>query len=133
MREWVIEIATKAYSFALPLYSIALAVAIFALIPLAIWRRTRGAAGVGLMVTSYIFGLTTWLLGTAVTFGSFGWLGIIIGLLVFGVGVVPLAIIGAIFKLENGGMAMALFGMAAVTLAARFGGAYASSKAKTSS
>lgn len=131
MREWIMEIAVKAYTFTLPLYSIALAVAIFVLIPLAIWRKTRGAAGVGLMVTSYIFGLTTWLLGAAVTFGSFGWLGLIIGLLVFGVGVVPLAIIGAIFKFDDGGMAMVLFVMAAVTLGARFGGAYAASKAET--
>ena len=131
MREWIMETALKAYTFTLPLYSIALAVAIFVLIPLALWRKTRGAASVGLMVTSYIFGLTTWLLGATITFASFGWLGLIIGLLVFGVGVVPLAIIGAIFKLDNGGMAMVLFVMAAVTYGARFVGAYAAAKAET--
>ena len=80
MREWVMAVAAKAYAFTLPFYELAFAVAIFVLLPLAIWRRTRGAAGVGLLVTSYIFGLTTWLLGAAVTFGSFGWLGLIIGL-----------------------------------------------------
>jgi hypothetical protein len=131
MREWVLEVAVKAYIFTLPFYSIALAVAIFVLVPLAIWHKTRGAAGVGLMVTSYIFGLTTWLLGAAVTFGSFGWFGLIVGLLVLGVGVVPLAIIGAIFKLDDGGMAMVLLVMVVVTLGARFGGAYAASKAET--
>ena len=131
MREWVMEIAVKAYTFTLPFYEFALAIAIFVLVPLAIWRKTRGAAGVGLMVTSYIFGFTTWLLGAAVTFGTFGWFGLIIGLLVFGVGVVPLAIIGAIFKLGDGGMALVLFVMVVVTLGARFGGAYAASKAET--
>jgi len=131
MRESVMEIAVKAYSFMLPFYSIALALAIFVLLPLSIWRKTRGVAGLGLVITSYLFGLTTWLLGAAVTFGSFGWFGLIIGLLVLGVGVVPLAIIGAIFKLDNGGLAAILFVMVVVTLLARFGGAYATSKTET--
>ena len=131
MREWVMEIAVKAYTFTLPFYELALAVAIFVLLPLTIWRKTRGAAGAGLLITSYIFGLTTWLLGAAVTFGSFGWFGLIIGLLFLGLGVVPLAIIGAIFKLDNGGLALVLFVMVVVTFGARFGGAYAASKAET--
>ena len=131
MREWVMEIAVKAYTFTLPFYELALAVAIFVLLPLTIWRKTRGAVGAGLLITSYIFGLTTWLLGAAVTFGSFGWFGLIIGLLFLGVGVVPLAIIGAIFKLDNGGLALVLFVMVVVTFGARFGGAYAASKAET--
>ena len=133
MREWVMEIAVKAYTFTLPFYELALAVAIFVLLPLTIWRKTRGAVGAGLLITSYIFGLTTWLLGAAVTFGSFGWFGLIIGLLFLGVGVgvVPLAIIGAIFKLDNGGLALVLVVMVAVTFGARFGGVYAASKAET--
>ena len=131
MREWVMEIAVKAYTFTLPFYELALAVAIFVLLPLTIWRKTRGAAGAGLLITSYIFGLTTWLLSAAVTFGSFGWFGLIIGLLFLGLGVVPLAIIGAIFKLDNGGLALVLFVMVVVTFGARFGGAYAASKAET--
>ena len=131
MREWVMEIAVKAYTFTLPFYELALAVAIFVLLPLTIWRKTRGAASAGLLITSYIFGLTTWLLSAAVTFGSFGWFGLIIGLLFLGVGVVPLAIIGAIFKLDNGGLALVLFVMVVVTFGARFGGAYAASKAET--
>ena len=131
MREWVMEIAVKAYTFTLPFYELALAVAIFVLLPLTIWRKTRGAVGAGLLITSYIFGLTTWLLGAAVTFGSFGWFGLIIGLLFLGLGVVPLAIIGAIFKLDNGGLALVLFVMVVVTFGARFGGAYAASKAET--
>ena len=131
MREWVMEIAVKAYTLTLPFYELALAVAIFVLLPLTIWRKTRGVAGAGLLITSYIFGLTTWLLGAAVTFGSFGWFGLIIGLLFLGVGVVPLAIIGAIFKLDNGGLALVLVVMVAVTFGARFGGVYAASKAET--
>ncbi len=100
MREWVIDTAIKIYTFLLPISWIALAIVLFVLLPLAAWRKTRGMAGTGLFITSYIFGATTWFLGAAVTFGSFGWLGLIIGLLVLGVGVVPLGIIGAFFKLD---------------------------------
>ena len=132
MREKVMEFTVKAYTFVLPFYEYALAIVLL-LIPLAIWRKTRGIAGVGLVITSYIFGLTTWLLGAAITFGSFGWLGLIIGLFIFGVGVVPLAIIGAFFKLEDGGLALVLLVMMVVALSARFGGFYAASKAEATS
>jgi hypothetical protein len=130
MREWVMEMAVKAYTFTLPFYSLALAITVFVLLPLAVWRKTRSTASIGLLVASYIFGVTTWLLGAAVTFGAFGWFGLIVGLLVFGISVVPLAIIGAIFKQHDGGLALVLFVMVLVTLASRLGGAYAASKAE---
>lgn len=129
MRESVMEMAVKAYTLTLPYYEVVLAVTVLVFLPLAIWHKTRDAAGVGMLVTSYIFGLATWLLGIAVTFGSFGWIGLIIGLLGFGVGVVPIAIIGAIFKLDNTGLALGLFAMVVVTFAVRFSGAYAREKA----
>lgn len=130
MREWIMGIALKAYEVTLPFYDFALVATLLVILPLAIWRRTRGAAAAALLVASYIFGLTTWLLGAAVTFGSFGWFGLIMGLLVFGVGVVPLAIIGSIFKLDNGGLAVMLFVMVVVTLAARFGAIYTEARAE---
>ena len=125
------EIVVKAYTFMLPFWSLSFSLAIFVLLPMCIWRKTRSIAGIGLIITSYFFGVTTWLLGAAVTFGSFGWIGLIIGLLIFGVGVVPLAIIGAIFKLHDGGLGAVLFFMVVITWLARFGGAYATSKAET--
>src|ERR1700737_4002186 len=94
-RDWIVETAITVYTFSW----IALAIAVLVFLPLAAWRKTRGAAGLGLFVVSYIFGATTWFLGAAVTFGSFGWIGLIIGVFIFGIGVVPLGIIGAFFKL----------------------------------
>jgi hypothetical protein len=123
MREWIIETAISVYTFLLPFAWIALAIALLVLLPLAAWPKTRGAAGVGLIIASYIFGATTWFLGAAITFGSFGWIGLIVGLFIFGVGVVPLGIIGAFFKLGINDLAVSLCVMLAITLAARFGGA----------
>src|ERR1700740_687185 len=99
MRDWVVETAMNIYTFLQPFSSMGLAIAILVFLPLAAWRNTRGSAGLGLLVVSYIFGSATWFLGAAVSFGSFGWLGLFIGLFVLGIGVVPLGIIGAFFKL----------------------------------
>ena len=123
MREWIIDAAISIYGFLLPFSSIAFAIALVVLLPLAAWRRTRGAAGTGLLIVSYIFGATTWFLGAAVTFGSFGWIGLIIGLFIFGIGVVPLGIIGAFFTLGVSEIAVSLCVMLVITLAARFAGA----------
>jgi len=97
--DWVIETAIRICAFLLPFSWVALVIAVLVLLPLAAWRKTRGAAGVGLFVVSYILGATTWFLGAAVTFASFGWIGLIIGLFIFGIGVVPLGIIGPFFNL----------------------------------
>jgi hypothetical protein len=66
------------------------AVGIFVLAPLGIFRRTRGIAGVGLVSASWGLGAILWLYGAMITFTSWGWVGLIIGLFVFGVGVVPM-------------------------------------------
>ena len=123
MRDWIIETAISMYTFLLPFAWVALAIAVLVLLPLAAWRKTRGAAGVGLFAVSYIFGATTWFLGAAVTFGSFGWIGLIIGLFIFGLGVVPLGIIGAFFTLGINDLGVSLCVMLVITLAARFAGA----------
>ena len=123
MREWITEHAVMAYQVLLPFFWVASAVAVIILFPLALWRKTRSAAGVGLFVVSYIFGATTWFLGAAVTFGSFGWIGLIIGLFIFGLGVVPLGIIGAFFTLGIKDLGISLCVMLVITLAVRFGGA----------
>lgn len=99
MRIWVIETTIQVYTFLLPVFWIALAVVVFVLLPFGIWKKTRSLAAFGLIVSSYIFGVTTWFFGTAITFLSFGWLGLFIGLIVIGVGVIPLGIAGSFFKL----------------------------------
>src|SRR5689334_7351478 len=116
MREWVIEKSIMINTFLLPFAWIALAVAVFILLPLVAWSRTRAAGGTGLVLVSYLFGATTWFLGAAVTFGSFGWIGLIIGLFVFGIGVVPLGIIGAFFTLGINELGITLWVMFVITL-----------------
>ena len=122
MREWIVETTLNIYQTLLPFSSLAFAIAVVVLFPLAAWHKTRAAGGAGLLVASYLFGATTWCLGAAVTFGSFGWIGLIFGLFIMGIGVVPLGIIGAFFTLGLTDLGVSLCVMLVITLASRFAG-----------
>lgn len=130
MQQWMIETAVKAYTVLLPFAWIALAVTVLVLLPMAVWHRTRGAAGVGLIIASYIFGATTWFLGAAVTLGAYGWIGLIFGLAIAGVGVVPIAIFAAFFKFGITSLGVSLCVMLLATFAARFAGVLCSESAE---
>jgi len=119
MRETVMTLAMKGYSMLLPFSWAALAIVVLLLLPMSLFTSMRRAAGLGMIIASHLFGLTVWMLGAAISFGTFGWIGLLLGLLVFGIGVVPLSITGAVFKLHHGLLAFWLFGMTATTLATR--------------
>ena len=50
-----------------------------------------------IFLSSWFYGVVLWLGCLVVTFKLWGWLGIIIGLLLLGIGVVPIALIAAAF------------------------------------
>ena len=62
--------------------------------------------------------------GAGITFVSFGWLGLLIGIVLFGVGVVFLGMVGAGFVLDEPEIAWSLLVMSILAFAARFGGFY---------
>jgi hypothetical protein len=92
------------------------------LLPLSVIRPFRGFTGGTLIVSSYVLGLTTWLVGFVITFAAFGVIGVLIGFLVFGVGVVPLAMIAALIKGNWGELALVIVLMVA-TFGIRLAGA----------
>ena len=91
---------------------------------LALFHKTRWHGGAILWLFSWGVGLTTWLLGVAFTFGSFGWPGVIVGLVLFGIGVVPLGIVGAVWHGEAS-FAGLLLALAVGTYAIRIAGLWA--------
>ncbi len=74
---------------------------IFALIA-AIAPRARGVSGLVIYVSSYVYGLGVWIFGLAVTLDLWGWFAVIVGLLLGGVGVVPIGMLAAMFNGEWG-------------------------------
>lgn len=107
MREWIVETAFSVYGFMQPIFGIASVLVVFVFIPLGLFRGTRMFAAVALMISSVIFGITTWLFSAAVTFGLLGWFWLVIGLFMAGVGVAPLGIIAALLN----GYGSAAFGI----------------------
>ncbi len=124
MREWITETTLHLYSILLPISQWAFIISIVLLLPMAIFQRTRSLAGSLLFALSYLFGITTWLLGAGISFASFGWWGLILGLIIFGIGVVPIGIIGAYFELGITGIAVSLIFMSVITYGTRLLGAY---------
>jgi hypothetical protein len=118
----MVELAVSAYLFLLPVAWLVFGVGIVVLGPLALFRGTRPFAGLGFFLGSFVIGLTTWLLGSAVTLGTYG-LGVaVIGWLVLGVGVVPIAIFASFFTLGYPAMGWSLIVMSIVTFAFRAAG-----------
>ena len=61
----------------------------------AISRRTRGAVGHILLVSSYVYGIQTWVFGLATTLTIWGWPAVIIGIFMAGMGVVPIGMLAS--------------------------------------
>ena len=68
------------------------------LIPLSFFRKARRFSGTVIMYSSYLFGLQLWLSGLMVTLQIWGVWAAIIGLLLLGVGVIPIALIATLFN-----------------------------------
>jgi hypothetical protein len=65
---------------------------------LAIFPPVRRVVGITLFISSYVFGMATWIYGLAVTLSFWGIWGVVVGLLLGGVGVVPLGMIASAFN-----------------------------------
>lgn len=119
MREWAIAAASNAYRNTLPLAEWAFWICVLALLPLAIFRSNRRWVGTAIFWASYAVGIAAWFLGATLTLASLGWVWLVIGLIVFGLGVVPLGILGAYFSLDQTPLALALLTMTIATFAMR--------------
>ena len=88
------------------------------LLPLSLVRRLRPYTGGLIYMSSWLFGLVTWLFGFVITYSLWGGFAVIIGLVFFGVGVV---FTGVIASLTHGmwELLVALVMFAVVTFAAR--------------
>lgn len=91
-------LGAKVYPLLVYISSIALFITVFILIPLSFIRSTRGFASVGLLAASYVFGLALWVWGLLLTYHVWGAWAVFLGLFIFGVGVVPIAMLAALLS-----------------------------------
>jgi len=93
-------VADKALPYLAWPVDIAFVLCLFLFLPLSLFPATRPISATGFMVSSYVFGLTTWLAGALISYLHFGLLWTILGFCMFAVGVIPLAIIGSAFHAD---------------------------------
>ena len=84
-------------------WSVAIAQIFFVLdiiifLPLSFIKKTKKFAGKGLFFSGFIFGFTVWLIGAIITFSYWGIIALIIGLVLMGVGVIPMGIVACFFN-----------------------------------
>ena len=92
---WVGE---KVLPWLMLLSVLVLALNIIIIVPLALIPPTRPWAGLGFFFSSYIFGLTGWFMGLLLTWVLWGGIAVIIGLLILGIGVVPIVMLATLFN-----------------------------------
>jgi hypothetical protein len=80
-----------------PAFMIAVGVSLLLLVPLALIPPTRMLSAIGFLLASFVFGAILWLWTMAYTYSAWGLLGVIIGLFLGGIGVVPVALVAALF------------------------------------
>jgi hypothetical protein len=78
--------------------SIALAVDLVLLLPLALVKVLRPWCAGLILLSSFLFGLITWLVGFVLTYTLWGLGAVTLGLFFLGIGVVPFAFLATLFK-----------------------------------
>ncbi len=73
---------------------------IIVLLPLSFINRIKLGVGYAILIISYYFGVLLWMLSLLVTYNIWGIVALIIGLLIMGIGILPIAIIASIFNGE---------------------------------
>lgn len=88
----------------LPVLNVILATTFLGLLlivlPLSLFRRCRGWCGVVFIYWSYLCGLILWMFSLLVTLNLWGIVAAIIGLILAGVGILPVAMLASLFKGE---------------------------------
>ena len=90
---WVGE---KSFAWLLKIYELAMGVCLL-ILPLLFFRSARAFVGLTYVYASYVFGLTTWVWSLLLAYSYWGWIGLVIGLFLMGVGVFPVALLACIF------------------------------------
>jgi hypothetical protein len=99
-------------------FEITVALSLLVLGPLALIPPSRGIAAIGYLIASFVFGGIMWVWGLAYTYAVWGWLGVIVGLVIAGVGIVPIAMLAALFQADWGNL-FAFVVLAALTYGIR--------------
>jgi len=86
-------LSAKVIPWLFPINGLVFALNILIILPLGIFKKTRHASGIGLVVSSPVYWLTLWVWALLLTNAIWGQAAVFIGLFIAGVGVVPIAML----------------------------------------
>jgi uncharacterized protein DUF4339 len=69
-------------------------------LPLAFIKATKKASAFGLLASSYVFGTCMWMMGTLTAYFYWGFKGLMVGILLFGIGVVPIGLLAGLLNAD---------------------------------
>jgi hypothetical protein len=110
-----------------PATAIAFAVCLLTLVPMSIFRKTRSWAGIGFYFSSFVFGICLWFFSVLVCEEIWGMKALIFGLLLAGVGVLPVAFVASLFT-ANWSLLLSLVLWTVLTFGSRFLGVILATK-----
>lgn len=67
------------------------------MLPLSVVRKLRPFTSAAILLISFVFGITLWIEGLLVTLSTWGTFAVIVGVLMGGIGVVPIGMLAALF------------------------------------
>ncbi len=122
-------LSTTLYPWLVLISGITFLISVLILLPLSIFKKTRSVSAIGLLIASYIFGTTTWVWSFLLAYVLWGIMGLVVGLFIGGIGVVPIAMLASIFNGE-----WSIFGqlvlLVVITFGVRFFSLYIAEKAE---
>ncbi len=93
-----IKIADLIYPYLVRLNTITFYVSLLILLPLALFKKTRSISSIGLFIASFVFGACLWVTSFLVTYFYWGIFGVVLGIFIAGVGVVPFGLIASLLN-----------------------------------
>jgi hypothetical protein len=115
-------VTVHVYPWVARVAAFAFAADVLVLLPLAIFRPTRGISAFGLILSSFVFGLANWMFGFLTTLTLWGGFGVVVGLFLGGVGLVPVGMLAALFHGEWGALGELVLGLVLTIGAGVLGG-----------
>ena len=92
MKETILSLLESGDTLLSPVLGV-ISVATLCSLLLVLSRKTRRFSGWAFYTCSFVFGMKAWLMGASITLSLWGWIGLLIGVLIVGVGVIPMAIV----------------------------------------
>ena len=112
---WIIKGAVWLGDYVYPamqvITNIALTIAFFICLPLAIFKKMRFYCAIGILIAAYVSGLDLWVNSLITTYVIWGWVGVLVGFITGGIGMIPVSLIATMVDGQWGHFGGSIFAL----------------------